>query len=399
MPTQQQQQKVKENPLTKLWHKYLQAATGRQRSQTWYAAAFGAGVVTWAAVGLLVGLASAFSSTPSAGMIDHVAVFFLGFIFGGVIPAGFAAVVAGLAAARRQVSRAIDAQGGYPPAGWRTAGRLRRHAAAAPARHRQPAADLGDERSLEEVLAELDDLPGLSHVAEQVRGVARRAEFDRRRAEHGMGQPAGAPHLVFIGPPGTGKTTIARIYSEALKAIGVLPSGHLVETDRSGMVAGYVGQTAEKVQEKIADAPRRGAVHRRGLLAHSAGAGLQRLRPGGSRRPLEGDGGPARPAGGDRRRLRVGDGPLFGFEPGAAGPVRRHDLLRQLRPGRVDRYLSQDVPRLPARRGRAGDSNAGATAPHRLPAERPVQCTLCPAARRRLPQPGHRTHSSSLRRP
>lgn len=114
--------------------------------------------------------------------------------------------------------------------------------------------DMGDPERLNRVLAELDDMPGLESVAEQVRSMARRLQIDQQRLEWGLATAPMGVHAVFSGPPGTGKTTVARVWGRVLAALGRLPSGHVVETDRSGLVGEYVGQTAQRTQEKIDEA-------------------------------------------------------------------------------------------------------------------------------------------------
>ena len=107
------------------------------------------------------------------------------------------------------------------------------------------------EPSLEELLAELDGLCGLAKVKEDVKGLINLVKVRKLRQEAGLPVPPMSLHLVFMGNPGTGKTTVARLLSKIYHAVGVLSKGQLVEVDLSGLVAGFVGQTALKTQEAI----------------------------------------------------------------------------------------------------------------------------------------------------
>ena len=107
------------------------------------------------------------------------------------------------------------------------------------------------EKTLEELMAELDQLCGLAQVKEDVKGLINLMKVRRLREQAGLPVPPMSLHLVFMGNPGTGKTTVARLLAGIYHAIGVLSRGQLVEVDRSGLVAGFVGQTALKTQEVI----------------------------------------------------------------------------------------------------------------------------------------------------
>ena len=98
---------------------------------------------------------------------------------------------------------------------------------------------------------ELDELIGLEDVKEEVRSLANFVKVQKMRQEKGLKTPKMSYHLVFTGSPGTGKTTVARIVARIYKDLGILKRGHTVETDRSGLVAEYMGQTAIKTNALV----------------------------------------------------------------------------------------------------------------------------------------------------
>ena len=100
-------------------------------------------------------------------------------------------------------------------------------------------------------MEELDQLIGLESIKSDVKELMDFVKIQKMRKDQGLKSVPVSLHLVFTGNPGTGKTTVARIIGRLYKQIGVLSKGQLVETDRSGLVAGFVGQTALKTQEKI----------------------------------------------------------------------------------------------------------------------------------------------------
>lgn len=117
-----------------------------------------------------------------------------------------------------------------------------------------PQVELPPERSIEELLAELDALIGLDHVKAEVRRLTSLLRVQELRASANLPVIETSKHLVFTGNPGTGKTTVARLLSQIFRTLGVVSKGHLVETDRSGLVAGFVGQTATTTKQVMESA-------------------------------------------------------------------------------------------------------------------------------------------------
>jgi Holliday junction resolvasome RuvABC ATP-dependent DNA helicase subunit len=107
---------------------------------------------------------------------------------------------------------------------------------------------------LDELLARLDKLVGLASVKLEIKSLVNLARVREMRKQHGLRVPPAGYHMVFAGPPGTGKTTVARLLGQIFHALGLLSKGHLVEVDRAELVAGYVGQTAIKTDAVVKEA-------------------------------------------------------------------------------------------------------------------------------------------------
>ena len=116
-----------------------------------------------------------------------------------------------------------------------------------------PAADKPEQPELT-VLSEVDQLVGMDNVKLELKGLVKYLRVQKLRETAGLATTPLSLHMVFHGPPGTGKTTVARLIGRIYKELGLLDSGHVIETDRSKLVAGYVGQTAIRVDETVTKA-------------------------------------------------------------------------------------------------------------------------------------------------
>ena len=111
--------------------------------------------------------------------------------------------------------------------------------------------NIASQSSVDEILMELSAMTGLTGVKQDINNLVNLLKVKKMREDRGMKQPSVSLHLVFSGNPGTGKTTIARMLAKIYRSLGILEKGHLVEVDRSGLVVGYIGQTAVKTNEVI----------------------------------------------------------------------------------------------------------------------------------------------------
>ena len=118
----------------------------------------------------------------------------------------------------------------------------------------QPVDDRTPEQRLADARAKLDRLVGLEAIKDQIETLTNFLKMEAQREKEGLPTTRPSLHMAFVGNPGTGKTTVARIVAEIYGALGILEKGHLIETDRSGLVAEYAGQTGPKTNAKIDEA-------------------------------------------------------------------------------------------------------------------------------------------------
>src|SRR5581483_7698679 len=111
-----------------------------------------------------------------------------------------------------------------------------------------------NEAAIAAALQKLDAMVGLAPVKQEVQALIARMQVEQKRREQGLNVSAVSQHMIFTGPPGVGKTEVARLIGEIFRSLRVLRKGHVVETDRAGLVAGYIGQTAPRTLDKCKEA-------------------------------------------------------------------------------------------------------------------------------------------------
>ena len=192
-----------------------------------------------------------------------------------------------------------------------------------------------DTPTVESALAELTQLIGLEPVKAQVRAIAAQLEVAKMRGGRGLISQPPTRHFVFLGPPGTGKTTVARILGRIFAAQGLLVRPEVVEAQRGDLVGEHLGATAIKTSKLVDSALGGRAVRRRGVLAAQRGLlRRRRLRQRGRADAAQAGRGRPRPAGHRAGRLPRGHGPVPAQQPRPLVPVQHPDRVPQLHPGR-----------------------------------------------------------------
>ena len=261
--------------------------------------------------------------------------------------------------------------------------------------------------TLENALAELDELVGLEPVKRQVHEIVAQLRVARLRDRQGLASQPPARHFVFTGPPGTGKTTVARILGRIFAALGLLVRPEVVEAHRADLVGEHLGSTAIKTGQADRLRARRRAVHRRGVLAVQRGL-LRRRRlrvRGGGHAAQAGRGRPG-PAGDRAGRVPGGHGPVPAQQSGAGLAVLGPHLVPQLHPGASwPRSWASSRNRRATRSTRTRCPSSSAIfrdavrpGPHRRAGQRPVRAVPVRARLRRPRPAGRRSRRGRHRR-